>query len=248
MYGYIYITTNIVTNKKYIGQKKSTTFDTTYLGSGKLLARAIKKYGKNNFECHILEPISGVNTICENKESLDYAEFFYIEYYNCVKSEEYYNLKHGGSGGQMRGLRWITNTITGEHKKVLNPNDYLSSGEWVQKGPDQSESTKKKRALSNTGKKRSIQTCINISNSLKGKKYGPLSDSTKQALSIAGRRIKTKDNQDKKNLRKVRCIETGVIYPSLASASRDIGTCSANIVRNINGGSKTKGYSWEYVN
>lgn len=39
-YGFIYITTNLINGKKYIGQKKG--YNDTYLGSGKILKLAIK--------------------------------------------------------------------------------------------------------------------------------------------------------------------------------------------------------------
>ena len=38
MFGYIYLTTNLINEKKYIGQKTSNKFlGESYLGSGKLL-------------------------------------------------------------------------------------------------------------------------------------------------------------------------------------------------------------------
>ena len=49
MIGYIYLTTNLVNNKKYIGQHRSSTFDPSYLGSGTLFVKALKKYGKKKF-------------------------------------------------------------------------------------------------------------------------------------------------------------------------------------------------------
>ena len=55
-YGYIYKTTNLVNNKIYIGQKTSKKFlGESYLGSGKLLSKAVKKYGHNNFTVELLE-------------------------------------------------------------------------------------------------------------------------------------------------------------------------------------------------
>ena len=48
MYGYIYLTTNLVNDMKYIGQRKYGQPE-PYLGSGVYLKRAIKKYGQINF-------------------------------------------------------------------------------------------------------------------------------------------------------------------------------------------------------
>ena len=45
MYGYVYLTENIITLNCYIGKHKSTEFDPTYKGSGTILSRAINKYG-----------------------------------------------------------------------------------------------------------------------------------------------------------------------------------------------------------
>ena len=51
MIGYVYLTTNLINNKKYIGRRTSEVFlDTKYLGSGIHLLNAVKKYGKENYE------------------------------------------------------------------------------------------------------------------------------------------------------------------------------------------------------
>ena len=53
-YGFIYITTCKVNGKKYIGQKKFNRDWEDYLGSGTILKRAIKLYGKDNFDYEVL--------------------------------------------------------------------------------------------------------------------------------------------------------------------------------------------------
>ena len=50
---FIYLTTNLITNEKYIG-KHFGELDDSYLGSGIILQRAIQKYGKQNFKRDIL--------------------------------------------------------------------------------------------------------------------------------------------------------------------------------------------------
>lgn len=94
MYGFIYITTNLINGKRYIGQKKYDKEGTwkNYLGSGTYLKRAIEKYGKDNFSKEIVEE-------CESKEKLDEREIYWISFYNAVDSDNFYNIASGGDGG-----------------------------------------------------------------------------------------------------------------------------------------------------
>ena len=87
----VYCTTNILNGKKYIG--KDTKDNPNYLGSGKGLRNAIKKYGKENFKKQILARVN-----C--KEFLKELEIYYIEYYNAVESTLFYNITKGGDGGK----------------------------------------------------------------------------------------------------------------------------------------------------
>lgn len=84
----IYLTRNLINNKKYIGQ--SIRNDKNYLGSGNLLKKAIKKYGKDNFLKEVI--VSGDF----NYNLLNDLEIHYICLYNANNSGEFYNLKQGG--------------------------------------------------------------------------------------------------------------------------------------------------------
>ena len=97
VYGFVYITTNHINGKKYIGQKRYDKANKwkSYLGSGICLKRAINKYGSENFSKEIIEN-------CKTKEYLDEREKYWIEYYNAVKSDEFYNIASGGDGGDTR--------------------------------------------------------------------------------------------------------------------------------------------------
>lgn len=86
MYGYIYMTTNLINGKKYIGQHKSFEFDENYKGSGHALKTAIRKYGKSNFEVKMIEE-------CKDLNDLNDREAYWITYYNAVESNDFYNIK-----------------------------------------------------------------------------------------------------------------------------------------------------------
>lgn len=94
MYGYIYITTCRINGKKYIGQK---IFDKkgvwrTYLGSGVMFSKALKKYGKENFYSQVI-------AIGYNKNDLNILEYNTIKQHDATKSLDYYNIAEGGHMG-----------------------------------------------------------------------------------------------------------------------------------------------------
>lgn len=90
MYGYIYLTTNLINGRKYIGQKTSSKFlGESYLGSGKILRQAVAKYGSENFKVELIEA-------CESKEELDKRERYHIKVNNAVDSDKYYNIAFDG--------------------------------------------------------------------------------------------------------------------------------------------------------
>jgi len=87
---YVYITLNMINYKCYIGVT-SKSIDSGYVGSGKIITRALKKYGKCFFIRHDL--FEG------NIEEASEMEKRYIEYYDATNSKDFYNLRHGGYDG-----------------------------------------------------------------------------------------------------------------------------------------------------
>lgn len=101
MYGYIYLTTDTKTGKKYIGKHKATKFEfDKYKGSGLDIIKIFETEPERLVTT--LMPVSDdVPVICETIEQLDNSERFYISYHNAVNSNEYYNRIDGGTGGDV---------------------------------------------------------------------------------------------------------------------------------------------------
>lgn len=120
-FGYIYETTNLVNNKKYIGKRQSSKFQRFYFGSGINLRKAIKKYGKENFSVNII-------AWCYTKEELIQREIEEIKNRNAYESEKYYNIARGGEGGDTYAgkldaeLALIKNKISNANKGSNNGN------------------------------------------------------------------------------------------------------------------------------
>ena len=91
MFFTIYETTCLINGKKYIGKHITNDLNDDYLGSGLLLANAIRKYGKHNFERKIL-------FIFDNEAEMNSKEIELITE-EVVHSDQYYNIALGGQGG-----------------------------------------------------------------------------------------------------------------------------------------------------
>lgn len=96
-YGFIYVTKNEIDGMRYIGKKNydSRGYWRRYLGSGVRLSRAIKKDGRENFTREIIDT-------AKTPEELSEKEKYWIQYYDAVESDRFYNIAPGGDGGNVR--------------------------------------------------------------------------------------------------------------------------------------------------
>lgn len=126
MYGFIYMTTNLVNGMKYIGQHKGDGTD-NYLGSGDRLVMAVKKYGRENFERKIL-------CFAENKDELNQLEIEYILIYNAVESDKFYNIAYGGNinprYGEDNGMFGRNHSEDSRRKMSTTRQQKLANGEY----------------------------------------------------------------------------------------------------------------------
>lgn len=91
-YNIVYKTTNLMNNKIYIGVHSTNDIHDNYIGTGKLIKLAIKKYGRNNFKKDILFIFNNPDEAYEKEMELVNEAF--------IESKDTYNLRIGGMGGR----------------------------------------------------------------------------------------------------------------------------------------------------
>jgi hypothetical protein len=92
----VYQTINLLNGKKYIGTHVTDNPYDGYLGSGKHLKNAIKKYGKENFKKEVLYDCKGEEEMYEKEAKLITEEV--------VKDKMYYNKLIGGDARHKIGF------------------------------------------------------------------------------------------------------------------------------------------------
>ena len=149
MNGYVYLTTNLVNNKKYVGSHKGPV-DDTYIGSGVILARATTKYGIRNFRKEVLEIVPDI-------DDLLIREDYWLDKLECAKKADFYNISPKAGGGNMCAAKSpyeirqivkrqkLTRNNRSLRKKALSIKKMLLTREnWT---PEQKQLYKNRRAI-----------------------------------------------------------------------------------------------------
>ena len=125
----VYLTRNLVNGKIYVGvhAQASEGFD-GYLGSGKTIIKAVKKYGKENFLRETLRTY-------DNHWEASCLEAFIVTS-DFVGREDTYNIKLGGQRGK---LKWTEEQRTAQSKRKMGKSN----------GPHR-EGTKRKIGIGNS--------------------------------------------------------------------------------------------------
>lgn len=139
---FIYRITNNINGHTYIGQHASKYSiedieKDKYMGSGLIIIKAFKTYGKDNFSRTILY-------FADSQEDLDQTEIEMIAIERLVGKAEY-NIANGGSGGNF-GMKCSDETRR-----------RISSSLKGRIGPKHSEETRAKISAANKGKKKGIK-------------------------------------------------------------------------------------------
>lgn len=241
-HGYIYITENLINRKRYIGLHRSKEFEpNNYLGSGVDFLRDLKKYGKQNFKCKLIE-------WCSSEDKLTKQEQYWIAYYNAVEDPMFYNLSSGGGSGSFGTKRSkesiIKQSLATKGKKCPNKKwdenhkqKYINSRSF-----EVSEETKMKQSKALEGRSFTKEHCYNIKISKQN-----ISEITREKMSQSRKGKKYNRKNTYNNLDTlILCLETGEVFKSAKEAETYLnGRYSGNINFSIRNNCKAYGYYWK---
>ena len=142
----VYKITNEINNRIYVGVHKTDEVDDGYMGSGKAIRLAIKKYGRDNFTKEILVSF-------EDAEAAYLAESMVVDE-AFVARKDTYNMKCGGIGGSVgfgEKHPMYGKQHSNESKKKMS--DAKSGENHPFYGMSRSEETKAKLSAARSGEK-----------------------------------------------------------------------------------------------
>ena len=136
-YYYLYSITNKVNGNYYVGIHQTSNINDNYLGSGKKLHYAIKKYGKGNFIKTILQFFDNIDDLLLAEKTIVNEEF--------IARTDTYNIAIGGGFGskERNGLSFKGRTHTPDARAKMSNS---------LKGRKLSDETRKKISDSGRGK------------------------------------------------------------------------------------------------
>jgi group I intron endonuclease len=198
MAGTVYLITNTLNGKQYVGQTIVAGND---IGHGKLMTKAYAKHGKRNFTYELL-----CGEIA-NRPTLNFMERFWISVMNSQVPNGY-NIENGGSskGKTAESTKEILRQKatgykhTEEAKRKISEASRNSSAETrakisaANKGRVVTDEVKAKIAESNKGQKRTAETCKRVGLAKLGTKA---SAETRAKMSAAHKARYAKINQQK---------------------------------------------------
>ena len=141
MVHYAYKITNKTNNKFYVGVHSTQRLKDGYWGSGKIIKRALKKYGKHNFTKEILQYFVNKDEMYAYERELITEEF--------LQDPLVYNIAVGGNGASIAQNR---KPFTGKHTAETKARISAAN-----KGRIQSEETKAKARANSWARKDPIK-------------------------------------------------------------------------------------------
>ena len=161
---FVYKTKNKLNGKYYYGMHSTHNLNDGYLGSGKQLRYAIRKYGKVNFELEIIEFFDSRELLIEGEKKIITDEI--------VKDKDSYNISYGGLGGvhseeHRKKMREGSSKFQKEKWKDDDYRDKISN--MLRNNMKRNHELNKIKYDTFTGKKHSDDTKLKMSAAKKGK-------------------------------------------------------------------------------
>lgn len=110
----VYKVTNTINNKFYIGVHSTRNPNDSYIGSGKIIKDAVKKYGKENFKKEVLFIFDTLDDALNKEKEIVNEDF--------VKDNNNYNISLGGGlgGKNINGLSFEGHSHSDETKEKIS--------------------------------------------------------------------------------------------------------------------------------
>jgi len=188
----IYKITNLINHKIYIGKQIGNK--KSYLGSGKLIKKAIHKYGKSNFRKEIIE-------YCIDNILLCKREIFWIDFLNSTNPKIGYNISKGGDGATFKMTKEQRKNVSINHHDVSGINNPMFNKKHSQEAKD-------KIRVSKIGKSASLTTKIKLSNRKIGENNNTAKLNNEEVLEI--RKLRERGVSIKELIKKFGLTKSGI--------------------------------------
>lgn len=236
----VYMHTNKINNKKYIGATRLSVKERWRDGKGyktQVFGRAIEKYGWENFTHEILfENLS--------KEEAETKEKELIAQYKTRESDYGYNIAVGGEGVGEKEDHPLFGTHKTEEQKEKQREKMLGDSNRMRGRKHTEEAKKKMREKAKQRESRPVseETKKKISESKMGHEV-----SAEAREKIRKAKIGKPFIGEKTFTKKVICLETNIVFDSACEASRQTNIDRRMICRCCNDeASKAGGLHWQY--
>lgn len=253
MFPCIYLWTNLINNKKYVGQtqffyERMSVYKRK--GATPFLQNAINKYGIDNFDITILEKCP--------LDKLDEREQYWINFYSSYKREDGYNICQYAS--TTRGYRHTEETKnkireTRSQKEYIKPFKELN-GMYGKHHTDEykkmmSDFTKKQWENPEYRRKQSERMTGEKNYFYDVHLYGELNPRYGKHCSIETKEKISKSKKGKKNLKisiPIICVETGIKYDSMTDAAKELNAYVSAIKLAVDNPKRTgKGFHFSKI-
>ena len=244
----IYLLTDTTNGKQYVGQTQRRLRERIleHKKDDLYVDRAIRKHGWENFTVEILDE-------CETIDELNEREQYRIAELG-TREPNGYNLADGGMGkpghkcsektkallaalhtGKKHTPESIAKMSKATTEQMKDPAVRAHLAE-INRGKKASDETRKKMSKTRQGRKHTEESKKKISETNKGR-----------GLSEEARRKLSESRRQNPGPRRVLCVETGIIYDSIAAASRENNIDYKGINHVCRGRSMTAGgFHWIY--